>query len=339
MSPRASTTTATRDALRSLRALLAHGAPPPPELREAVAVAAREGEVVLLALEADPALSPWLEAPARRHLVIDGHLDMALGLTAEALARRPAGRVALLKGSASARLVYARTALRFRRDVDLLVENLAAARASLAAVGFRDNVRAEQLARGPAGLRTWPMALPTTFGQVEVDLHAAIVASPWCRPSTAAMLADAGPAPGGPLPTTSLLDTFVHTAIHLVDNGLAQPMKHWVDLDRLARRVDPVAAATRARAHGGRVAMWMGLVVIQRWFDTPVADHLAALGSPPDAPLLRALLTGDGAHPHARPLTRGPARHLARLLAADGIAARARYVAWAAKRRLGLASS
>jgi len=320
------------EAHRRLRALLARGERPPEAAREDVALAAREGEVVLIALAADPALAPWLAEPARRHLVVDGHLDLALAHAADALRGGAAGRVALLKGSASARQAYPETALRFRRDVDLLVEDLPAARAALARVGFGDHMNPSLTAHGPAGLRTWAMAWPTAFGQVEIDLHARLVDAPWCAPDVALVLARATPA--SPLPMTLPADTLVHTAVHLVDNGLRQPLKAWVDLARLPAVVTPDALAAAARAHGACVATWPGLHVAARWLDEPVTPHLAALGAPPHARLLAALLAGEGAHPHTRPLARGPARHVARLLAADGLSARARYIAWVLQKRM-----
>ena len=175
------------------------------------------------------------------------------------------------------------------------------------------------------------MALATTFGPVEVDLHAAIVDAPWCHPSVDGLLNNTITA-GAPLPITAAADTLVHTAIHLIENGLRQPLKHWVDLDRLARVVDPHLAAERARIHGARTALWMGLHVARRWLATPCVPTMDALGRPRHAALLEAMLTGDLATPHRRPLERGPARHLARVLAADGVRARVRYIGWALAR-------
>ncbi len=58
---------------------------------------------------------------------------------------------------------------------------------------------------------------------------------------------------------------------------------------------------------------------------------MEALGRPRHAALLEAMLTGDLATPHRRPLERAPARH-SRLLAADGVRARVRYIGWALAR-------
>ena len=309
----------------ALRRLLSRGEAVPVTLREAVAQAARTGEVVLLALEADPALAPWLTEPARRAQVIDGHLEVALALAAEALARAPVGRVALLKGSASARLAYARPALRFRRDIDLLAEDVPAVRQALLAAGFADHVDAERQAAGPAAVRTWPMTRATSFGAVEIDLHAALVETPWCHPSRDALLAAA--VASDPLPLTSPADTLVHTAIHLAENGFRQPLKAWLDIDRLARRVDAADVVARAHLHGGRNALWSCLMVASRWLDTPTA-LMAALGAPAHASLIRVLLSGDGPLPHRRPLARAPARHLARTLMADDLAHRIAYLRW-----------
>jgi len=314
---------------RALRALVARGEPAPAALRERVAWAARQGEVVLLAREADPALAPWLDEPARRHVLIDGHLELMLALAAEALARVPCGRVALLKGSAAARLVYARPGLRFRRDVDLLAEDVPAVRAALVAAGFVDRVDPARRAAGPAATRTWPMARATPFGEVELDLHRALVEAPWCAPSVPALLADA--VASSPLPVTSVADTLVHTAIHLAENGFRQPLKAWVDVDRLARAADVATLAARAELHGGAVALVATLEVAARWFDTPVAAHVAALGRPWGAAALGVWLGGEGALPHRPALSRAPARHLARLLAAPDAGRRLAYLRWLAR--------
>ncbi len=250
------------EAWRALRALVAQGTPAPEPLRERVAAAAREGEVVLLALDADPALAPWLTEPARLQLVVDGHLQLALTLTAEALARHPAGRVALLKGSASAYLVYARPALRFRRDVDLLVEDLPSALgAALAAAGFADHVEPARAARGPGtgGPGRWRSRRRSGGSRSTCTRRSST--PPWCHPSVDGLLNNTITA-GAPLPITAAADTLVHTAIHLIENGLRQPLKHWVDLDRLAR-VDPRLAAERA-PDAARNALWIGLHIAQR---------------------------------------------------------------------------
>lgn len=312
----------------ALRALLARGEPPPEPLREAVATRAREGEVVLAALVAEPSLGPWLAGPARRQELVDLYLEQALGLAAERLAPLAARglRVALLKGSATARTLYPRTALRFRRDVDLLVSDLAMARAALADA-LADRVDPQRRAAGPAGVRTWPMALPTAFGEVEVDLHARLVETGWCMPDAGAILAEAEASPGSPLPVTSPRDTLVHTAIHLADNGFRQPLKAWLDLHLLAPRVAPEALAERARAFGARGATAAALTVVGRWFGTAVEGHREALAVPRSQRAAIALaLSGDGPHPHTRDLPRRPARHLGRLLAADGVRARAAYL-------------
>ncbi|MFO0748143.1 MAG: nucleotidyltransferase family protein [Myxococcota bacterium] len=318
----------------ALRALLASGRAVPEPLREAVAARAREGEVVLLALAADPTLAPWLTQPARRQELIDATLEQALGLAAEAFTRTPPGPVALLKGSATARTLYARTALRFRRDVDLLAADVPAARAALLGGPFADHVDANRAAAGPSRVRSWPMAMPTPFGQVEVDLHAALIETGWCRPDPAAILAEA--VAMAPLPVTSPRDTVVHTAIHLAENGFRQPLKAWLDLHLLAPTVDPRALAERARVFGARGAVFAALHVTARWFGTPLDAHLEALGvGRAQRAAIAWALSGDGAHPHRRLVERGRARHLARLLVADSLAARAAYL----RTRLGLRSA
>jgi len=283
---------------------------------EAVARAAREGEVVLLALRADPGLAPWLEAPARRQLVIDATLEQALAVAAEVLQGAP---VVLLKGTAAGRLVYPDSALRFRRDLDLLVADLRDVRARLLRIGFVDRVDPARAAAGPASVRAWPMAWRAPFGEVELDLHQRVLAYPWCELGPAALLAHAIPAT--PLPITDPLDTLVHTAVHLVDSGLRQPLKAWVDVHRLAAVVDARALCERARAYRAHTATWAVLDVCQRWFGTTLA-----LPPPVHAAALRFLLGGMGAHPHRRLLAHGRARDVARLLLADDVSARARYL-------------
>lgn len=334
---RASRTAATSQAsVTRLRALLARGPGPHDETRTRdvdtvninaeLVMRARAGEVAVLVAEADRTLAPLLAEATTRQRQLDALLELALARAAAALTTAGlAERVALLKGSVTARTVYPTTAHRLRRDLDLLVSgtrdvDIVNIRATLLRAGFVDDVEPARAVRGPHGVRAWPMVLRPFAGglALSIDLHRQLVETPWCRPDSDAILAEAAPAwdpRTAPLPLTSPRDTLIHTAIHLAENGFCLPLKAWVDVLRLVPTTAPDALATRARAQGAQAATYAAIHVAGRWFAQDFGAHLAALAPPaPQRLLLEAALAGHGAHPHR--LALGPARRFFRTLVA-----------------------
>ncbi len=319
-----------------LRALL--GGPSSPALAAApapldqVAQAARLGGVVRLALAADPALAPHLSEDAQQRAFVALSLEAALErlaatLRAPGLALARPGGCALLKGSATAALVYPDPLARERRDLDLLVApaDFPRVAAALAAAGWTP---AESRAWWATARRRHEQAFRLTVGRatVECDLHRRLSAFTAWPIDHQALLRRAITPPGALLPVSSPEDTLLHTALHAVTAGFSVPLRAWVDVARLAARRDldwPVIV-TRARAWRLAVPLWAALQVATRWLSAPVPPDVTRdlAPSPATALALRRLLSGDGATPLGHPR----AASAARLLAAGGPATRARLV-------------
>ncbi len=287
----------------------------PPELAARVALAARYGEVAVLAAEAAPALRPHLADAVARQRRVDTLLQLGLDHAARALDRAGLREVALLKGTAAAAWAYPDSAWRFRRDLDLLVgPRLLEVRQALLAAGWRDHASPGE---SPERGRTWSLTLPLGQNAVSLDLHRRLVHSPWCRPDPASILAAAIPGKA-PLPVSDPTDTFLHTTLHLVGNGFHEPLKGWLDLLRLLPLVAPDPLAARAHAFGLATATWLALTVLARWLHADTAAHARPLAPPPwRRHLLGYLAAGDHATPERQPLPRALSWRLWRALARD----------------------
>jgi hypothetical protein len=294
----------------ALRQGLVSGLVPPAQL-PSIALAARYGEVSVLAAETIPALAPHLTEAVVRQKRIDALLELGLEHAARAI-ETTGLQVALLKGTAAAAWAYPHTSSRFRRDLDLLVgPHLLEVRAALLARGWRDD--GAPLERPERG-RTWSLVLPLGKNRVALDLHRTLVHSPWCTPSPESLLAASVPHKTL-LPVTNPVDTFLHTALHLVGNGFHEPLKGWVDLLRLLPLVSPEALSARARAFRLGRATWLVLHILERWFGLDTSAHRAPLApSPAHQALLSYLAAGDHATPERQPLPRALSWRLWRTL-------------------------
>ena len=329
-----------------LRALLA-GRPVPDPTRadwDAIARAARHAEVAVLAAAAHPELARRLELAVRRQTLVDMNLELALDRVVRALERARLAALpeafALVKGAATAPLLYARTLERFRRDIDLLVSPAVfpdVVRA-LVADGWREDVGAADRALGPSRARAWPLVLDLPIGALGCDLHQRLFDHGQFRVDPRAVLA-AARSGVAPLPVASPEDLLLITAAHLAKGGFQEPLKAWVDLARLAALpgLDRAALGARARAWGVRAATWGALEVAARWLDAPAARALQHSVQPAGSAraALRWLLAGDGAHPLRHDLSRHAASALVGPLTCDDPRALAAWTAERLGRRVG----
>ncbi len=276
---------------------------PPSEIADR----ARRGQVAVIAAATVPELAPHLVDAVDHWRRVDALLSFAADRLGPIVT--PIAPVALLKGSAAAALVYPESAWRQRRDLDLLVgDALPEIRRALLAHGFSD---AHDRRRGddPTRVRAWNMAVQLGGGTVNVDLHRALVHTPWCRPDVAGMLARRL-SDRGPLPVTDHADTIVNTMIHLLGTGFHEPLKGWIDILRLLPRTSPATLAERATQHSLITGTWLCLGVLGRWFEAEIAAYHDRLGKPLQAGLLQHLASGQHATPERRPLPRGLAYRL-----------------------------
>lgn len=317
-------------AWRQLRAALdARASASTPTQWDTIAQAARHAEVAVLAAEAHPELARRLDVAVRRQTLVDMNLELALDRVARAIADVGHEHVALIKGEATAHTLYDRPSQRFRRDVDLLVsrEAFPVVIASLVADGWRQVASGDE----PATATAWPLVLDLPIGELACDLHQEVFEPGAFRVDTAAVLARAERG-RSPLPLASAEDNLLITAGHMAQGGFQEPLKAWVDLQRLATSptLDHAAVASRARAWGLVAATWACLHVLARWWRTPSARLTAAVRPPPaQRALLAWLLAGDGAHPVRRDVSRHAAKAATGPLTCDDAAA---LRAWTAVR-------
>ncbi len=271
-----------------------------PSARAVAHAAVLGGVVELTATRAPwlaPALAPFREALARW----DMGLQLATGEVARALAAVgiPA---ALLKGGASAWLLYERPNQRERRDVDVLVSPAHFHRAveALAALpAWRPVPGRAWWARAGVG-HEWAASRALGAATIECDLHRRLALPRHLNIDHAAILGRARRPPGAPMALVSLEDLALHTALHAAGNGLRVPLRTWWDLRAAlsSPTLNVPALVRRARRWGVGTALWVGAVVVERWFGVARRPILEALAPPPSARrLLDALLRGQGATP------------------------------------------
>ena len=272
---------------------------------DAIADAARRGEVAALAHRCHPELGRRLARTVGRLTVLDMNLELALQRLAACVSTvaRPSSRalpVALLKGTATGYLLYEQPSDRMRRDIDVLVAGDALP--ALVRALEQDGWVVGPLQPGKASdirrARAWPMVLELPAGPMVCDVHRRLSRSARYRLNESAILKRAINLEGAPLPVTALGDTLIHTAVHLAASGYLEPLKGWVDIYRLAShaKLDWLGLVARAKAVGAAATTWAALTVIERWFGARLPTRLVKALRPPrwQALALRTWLSGQG---------------------------------------------
>ena len=293
---------------------------------EDLAEAARRGGVSALLgprLPASPALQAAIGAAVR-----DGALIAAVEEKIAGYCQR-AGveRVVLLKGGATAHQVYQEPWLRQRRDVDLLlsVTDRVRLRDVMMSEGWsfrrseawwarEEEPYEEVLYRREAGV------------EVECDLHVRL--SPWrhLQVDHRGMIARAQTLQHTALAVCDPHDGLIHACAHAATSGFVVPLRSWLDVARLCAlpEFEWRLVAQRAQAWGLGPSVWVGLLLVRRWFGAPVPDDILRRLRPPvgTARILRWLLSGSGEHPlRVARVGARTKRALARVLALGGLSA------------------
>lgn len=270
----------------------------------ALADAARRHEVEVFAALRVPELATILKteiSDRRRAVAI---LELA---QAEVSADLASFQVAWLKGSVTASL-YPQTACRSRRDLDLLVgDQIHDVRLHLLSRGWKDAVTPSRAEAGPLAVRAWPMTRAYGPFGVSLDLHRHLLARPWCSLEPGPVLAASKA--GLPIPE----DTFLITLNHLIESGLHEPMKGWLDLAWLAPTVTPNTLTQRAQGFAMERAVWLADLVLTRWFP----GHRPLSRTAPNRltrQVLGHLAAGDHDTPERQPLYKGLSQRLWRAL-------------------------
>ncbi len=307
---------------------------------QGLAEAARHGEVPTLAAASHPALGDVLKRAARRQVFVDMSLELALDRVARVLEREGLTRVALLKGSATAYTLYDAPHHRVRRDIDLLVSDadMAEILRALLADGWRSDLEPKEAAKGPLGVRAWPLVLDLPIGALSCDVHRRLTHGDRFAVDVEGILQRRRQGEAR-LPVAAPEDLFLHTCLHLATNGFHEPLKAWMDLVLLLGprgRVDRQVVAARARRWGAKTAVWSALLVLDRWFgvDEPGLRR-ATRPSAARAAALRWLLAGSGCYPLRQDVDKATATAATALLVTDSPAASLAWLQTALARRLG----
>lgn len=300
---------------------------------DALVDAAARGHVMALAASLWPDLARHLARELARESFVQLHITRAQNELAElllgaGLKRRPV----LLKGNATAHLIYETPALRATLDVDLLVgsEDFERALAVLHAADWLDSAPETFRAVNRDDAYEHPLARDIGPVRVGCDLHRRLTRGRRFHVDHDGILDRAIDLPGVPLPVCHPEDALLHTALHAATSHFSVPLKAWVDLHRLSvhRDVDLARVAHSARAQRLASALWAGLYVISRWFgatpDPRVMDSLRPKGG--RARVLMWLLAGNGATPLRQPMSPREAQLLVGPLVADRMSGRGAWV-------------
>lgn len=317
----------------ALRGLICGRSVDPRVPLDALVNAAVRGHVLALAASLWPALAHKAARELAAESFVQLHITRAQGELAEllagaGLARRPV----LLKGNATAHLIYETPGLRATLDVDLLVgsEDFEQALAALHAAGWLDS--APELFRAVNREDAYEHSLARDIGPVRVgcDLHRRLARGRRFRIDHDGILDRAVDVAGVPLPVCHPEDALLHTALHAATSHFSVPLKAWVDLHRLSVHpdVDLARVAASARDQQLASALWAGLTVVSRWFGaTPerrVMDSLRPVGG--RARVLEWLLAGNGATPLRQPMSPREAQLLLGPLVADQLSGRGAWI-------------
>ncbi len=307
---------------------------------EDVAQAVVCGEVVLVAASMDEDLARILHVEVETQTAIAMVLDGLHHRLAACFERAGISRVAVLKGGATARLLYPTSDHRQRRDVDILVaaDALDAAIAALETEGWVSTRSPDLPPRTPQQVRAWPMGVQTSVGRIECDLHQRLASDGRLRIDAAEILDRAKSPTGGGLPLCGPADLLIHACAHAAMDGFTSPLKGWLDVHLLAQHPelhwsDVVATASRWRCKG---VLYAGLFITESWFGTPIPievwSHITP--GPRRARAIRGFLEGRGSTPLRAPLSKRSAVALSALLCSDGWRERWAYLSALFTRRV-----
>ncbi len=329
------------EAWRALRHLL--GGPPPARAvpRVDIATAARLGQVAGLALRADPELARHLEsAVAGRSLqelcLVSAERRLARDLEAAGL-----HGWALLKGSATAHLLYEESADRERTDVDVLLADgqFDGALAALVSAGWEDATHPGLWADADAG-RPWERTVVVDLAGVRVgaDLHRRLVRWRQFTPDHEGVIARAAVHDPTGLRLAGLEDLLLHTAVHAANVAFDVPLRSYVDVQRLVAHpaVDWDRTVARAQRWGVQTALWATLRIARLWLGAGVPGAVETTLAPTRG-VQRALtraLGGAGAVPTSDRLRGRLAYVVIPALVRRGARARAGFATEYARTRL-----
>ena len=268
-----------------------------------VARCAAIGQVAGLLVAAQPAYAEMLHVACEEA----SFQSMVLGLAEDRVASwlKTAGisRWALLKGTASSRMLYEDPALRQRSDIDLLIsaDQMVPVARLLSTKGLVEKTAAQHWAASASTpyQRTWDMQVSSMV--VEIDVHRRLLRWDELTIDHDGVLERANSLEGSSPPLCTREDLLLHTLIHAANEAFRVPLRSWVDVARLVRHPDLDWSAVVNRANTWRItpAIWSGLEVTQRWFQVaPPLGIVAALRPPHiQAACLKKLTSSDGQYP------------------------------------------
>ncbi|MBL6974685.1 MAG: nucleotidyltransferase family protein [Deltaproteobacteria bacterium] len=234
-----------------------------------------------------------LRSAASRDLVIDGNLERV----SDSLAR--AGVTFLLeKGAFFRDTIYPASWLRSMVDLDLLVlpRDRDPAMTALTGAGF--TLRETSPSRPFSGRLSLERILMSPLGDLAVEVHCDLTHERFGFSNDLdGLFLRAQPTRWTGAGTLSWEDHLLHEAIHLARTGMAAPLKHYLDVDRLARNTSPDwdLLAERARSWGCATALYFTLDFARGLFGTPIPDHALDRTAPsgPRSWLLGGLLNRE----------------------------------------------
>lgn len=268
---------------RSLCALL-RGDTQEVEPCHALAEAAVLAEVECLALEALPALSPWLDGSTQRRGELAALVGFAEDRVKALMKSADIERWVALKGSASAYLIYDAAHHRARRDVDVLVhaDDMAQLRAAAEQAGWEDRTHATHLAGTSDAPFEREFFITIGAHRVGCDVHERLVRWREFPIASAELIARAQTLESG-WRVCDPIDLLLHTALHAANAAYRVPLRSFLDVHRIASApgINWDIVVERAAAWRVRHLLWLSLIRSVRWFHTEVpSDALKALRPP-----------------------------------------------------------
>ena len=310
---------------QTLRKLLTEGELDDVDGLQEVARAAVQGGVVRFAVEKEQRLEPWVSKELERVVFQDLLLERATQELGQVL-HELRDSILLLKGSASAHMLYEHPGLRERRDVDLLIpgDNFPIAIERLIAAGWSRLPKEERPWWAERASGRYEETLFKDFGghRVEADLHHRLSLYRHLARSDGGLLERSSRTPTLDFRLPSPEDLTLHTALHAAATGFSVPLKSWFDLHLLSCQggLDWDALGSRAIEWNVHTALWASLTIISNRWQTHVPKRLLdALAPPtPSKQTLARMLDGEGEMPIGSGRLAKAQQQLAKSLALGG---------------------